>query len=576
MALSGSFTGSTSNQYVQPKITWSATQNIAENYSMVTATLTYSRTNSGYTTAGKWVGSITINGTTVAGSSGDNQIYITQNSNTFAMSATVKVPHNADGSKSVAISCTGDIPASGSMHTTNCASTVELNSIPRQATITAANNFTDLDNPSFSFSNPGGFAMDVWLEPNPVGDHLCIRKNIPNTGSYTWTLTNAEREQLRNKCAGKSCTIRIGLYSYIGGTTYTSYVDKTFTMTENTATRPSVTMSLSPDNSSLPSAFAGLYVQGKSKAKVTLTAAGKYGASISSYSTSIGGKAYTAAAFTTDTITKSGSIAIAGSAKDSRGFTGTANGKITVIPYTTPWITSFLVERQADGTTVVARLKGGVSPVDNKNSKTFSVTLNGTTKTISSTSYDVDGTVTFTDIPTDATLIAEAKIADAISAPVTKEATVPTIAVTMDFHSSGTGVAFGKVAEHENLLDVAWDIKYKGSVIADFVIEEGADDDWAYRKWHSGKAEAWLTKELSFAATPSALLGGYYAATSIGMPGGVFERPPACIAMGRIGTGIGFASVGSTTNTSISISVFGNQNGTTSYITALYATGQWK
>jgi hypothetical protein len=99
--------------------------------------------------------------------------------------------------------------------------------------------------------------------------------------------------------------------------------------------------------------------------------------------------------------------------------------------------------------------------------------------------------VTFTDILTDATLIAEAKIADAISAPVTKEATVPTIAVTMDFHSSGTGVAFGKVAEHEDLLDVAWDIKYKDNVISDFVVEQNTYGIWTYRKWNSGIAECW-------------------------------------------------------------------------------------
>ena len=39
MALSGSFTGTTNNSTVRPKITWSATQNKEENYSMVTATL---------------------------------------------------------------------------------------------------------------------------------------------------------------------------------------------------------------------------------------------------------------------------------------------------------------------------------------------------------------------------------------------------------------------------------------------------------------------------------------------------------------------------------------------------------
>ena len=152
MALSGSFTGSTNNSTVKPKITWSAVQNIAENYSMVTATLTYSRTNSGYTTSGAWNGSITINGTTTTGTASIN---ITYNSNTEAMSATVKVPHDTDGSKKVEISCTGGIPVS-SMKTTTCESTVILDRIPRQADITSSSNFTDSDNPTVYYSNPAG------------------------------------------------------------------------------------------------------------------------------------------------------------------------------------------------------------------------------------------------------------------------------------------------------------------------------------------------------------------------------------------------------------------------------------
>ena len=53
----------------------------------------------------------------------------------------------------------------------------------------------------------GGFNMSVWLEPNPNGPHLAVRDNIPNTGSYTWELTDEERNQLREACKGKTCTI---------------------------------------------------------------------------------------------------------------------------------------------------------------------------------------------------------------------------------------------------------------------------------------------------------------------------------------------------------------------------------
>ena len=134
--------------------------------------------------------------------------------------------HNADGTFSTYIGAS----LSTTFVSGNTGGTLTLPTIPRQANITGANNFTDEDNPSFTFSNPGGFPMNVWLEPNPSGDHLCIRNNIPNIGRYTWNLTDEERNQLRAKCSTNSCTVRIGLYTIIGNTTYASYVDKTMTI----------------------------------------------------------------------------------------------------------------------------------------------------------------------------------------------------------------------------------------------------------------------------------------------------------------------------------------------------------
>ncbi len=131
MALSGTITGTTSNQYISSKIVWSATQNKTENYSTVTATLYYSRTNSGYTTYGTWAGSITINGQTTQAS---KSLTITQNSNTEAISATVRVPHNADGSKSITISATGGISGT-SFNSTSISKSVTLDTIPRATTL---------------------------------------------------------------------------------------------------------------------------------------------------------------------------------------------------------------------------------------------------------------------------------------------------------------------------------------------------------------------------------------------------------------------------------------------------------
>lgn len=106
MALSGAFTGTTGNQYIFPTIRWSAVQSQDGNYSDVTATLYYSRSNSGYTTSGTWSGGITIDGQWTAGS---RHIEVSYQSGTLAMSATVRVYHDADGSRSVTISAAGYI-----------------------------------------------------------------------------------------------------------------------------------------------------------------------------------------------------------------------------------------------------------------------------------------------------------------------------------------------------------------------------------------------------------------------------------------------------------------------------------
>ena len=247
------------------------------------------------------------------------------------------IPHNPDGTKTFSISSFTGWLYSNYNYSSNGGS-YSLTQIPRQARITAAADFTDLDNPKISINNPGGFRMDVWLEPNPVSDHLCVRENIPNTGSYTWSLTASERDALRNKCPGNSCTIRLGLYSYVGGTQYADYQDKKFTMQESAATKPAVSMSVSLNNGTLPSKFNGLYIQGKSKVNVTLSATGKYGAGIQSYSGAMEGKTYPSDAFTTDVVQNPGNVEIVGYARDTRGFSGEVRNSITVIEYAKPMV----------------------------------------------------------------------------------------------------------------------------------------------------------------------------------------------------------------------------------------------
>ena len=316
------------------KLECTQTTDVATNKSTIEWTLSAVGGTSNYYSTGPTT--VTINGVQVYYRSRAEWDTYTFPAAKGSVSGNTVVDHNDDGSKTINISITTAVWY-GYAQVQTYTGTWTLDSIPRQAKITSASNFTDVENPSISFSNPGNFKMDVWLEPNPVGDHLCVRENIPNTGSYTWTLTDEEREALRNKCKGNSCTIRLGLYSNVGGVTYADYRDMTYTMTENAATKPSVSIAeITLNNGQLPDKFIGMCIQGKTRLNISLSAQGKYGADIKSYWGTVEGKTYNGQSFLTDVIQGSTSAEIVGYAKDSREFTGSGSGKVNVTPYSKP------------------------------------------------------------------------------------------------------------------------------------------------------------------------------------------------------------------------------------------------
>lgn len=255
-------------------------------------------------------------------------------------SGTIYIEHNTGGDQGITVKLTTAIydgEASSSIYSRE--GYWQLDNIPRQATISSApDKIKDTDNPTITLSNPANCTMDVWLELNPVGDHLCVRNNIPNTGSYTWVLTDAERDELRKRCAKNQCTIRLGLYSHINGVTFTDYKDKIFEIQETDTTRPSIAMTTTLNNGNLPSKFANMCIQGKSRFDINLTAEGKYGASITNYSIFVGGDTYYTSSLTTNVLANSGYYDIVASAKDTRGFTGTVTEQIEVIAYSKPLV----------------------------------------------------------------------------------------------------------------------------------------------------------------------------------------------------------------------------------------------
>lgn len=137
MAKDGSFQGSTNNKYIQSRIDWKSTPNVAGNYSDVEAALWYRRTNSGYTTSGTINCSININGNTASTS---KQISI-GTSWVQAFYRKVRVSHNNDGTKRCWIGGSGGISGT-SFTSTSVGATVTLDTIARASSFSMSTNTT--------------------------------------------------------------------------------------------------------------------------------------------------------------------------------------------------------------------------------------------------------------------------------------------------------------------------------------------------------------------------------------------------------------------------------------------------
>lgn len=304
-----------------------------------------------------------------------------------------------------------------------------------------------------------------------IGEHFSAQGNTNVTFTPPITLGS----QIPNANSG-SCTIYCHTYTSSG----THIGTKSISITINV---PSYTPTITNVSLTGDSLLSGEYVQNKSSIIGNATLTTYYGASVKSIVAEVDGKTYTTLPFKTSVLSN-GSKTVKITFTDTRNKSVTyTSSAFTVYPYSAPTITAFNLERQADGTTVIATIKGSVAAVNNKNAKDVTIVLNDVTKTLTSSSYAIDATATFTGLSPDITYTGYAVIYDSFTNG-SKNAVVPTVEVTMDFHHSGKGIAMGKVAEKEKLLDVAWEIKtgkpaetlsnlsYRGAN----VIDNNADD----------------------------------------------------------------------------------------------------
>lgn len=338
MALSGSFSGKTANQFIKPTIIWSAVQNVLENYSDVTAELRYSRTNTGYTTEGNWSGAIWVDKGLAteqkqSGSKTGNQGFkLTYKSNTLAMKHTFRVYHDSKGSRTITLSATGS--ASGtSLTSTTISAQISLDAIPRASTIGAtdanigAASLVVVTKKNAAFTHSVAFSfegLNGWLRAD---GSICDTEDIFSQTSIPFLLPESFYEKIPNKPSGK-CVLTCQTYSGTAKIGTAQVAEFTATAAQSLCA-PAVSATVADGNGAtkILTGDETVLVRFHSRAVCKITATAKNSATIKE--TTVNGK------------TINGTLEIAAAetgkftfaAKDSRGYSDQSVVEKTLIPY---------------------------------------------------------------------------------------------------------------------------------------------------------------------------------------------------------------------------------------------------
>lgn len=432
--------------------------NQAANTSSVTVRV-YITTTSSYNRLGTAHGAISFGGNASGTISFSNTFDRHQTKCIYSRTWTVS--HNADGSGSVSVSVWFDTRVSAG--TINASASLTLHKIPRATTPTVSGALT-------------------------LGQPVNI--SLPRaTGSYTHTV--------RWSCAGQNGTVGTGLGTSATFTPQlslanhitnaTSAVCTLTTTTYNGASvigETSMTFRLSVPASMVPTISAvsvtdangylaeyGAFISGKSSIVVSATAASVYGATIASYSVTMGelsgtGNPCTLGSPTVSSYDEQKTVSV--TVTDTRGRTATSTQQVRVVLYTLPDVANETTvlrwdvaenEENDESETVRVNLQGSVFNVDGGGENTASIKIEHrefgadawTTDTtvqagaVFSTIYDIAGC--------DNTKRYEVRITitDAFEQSYSVVYSIATATPIMDFLANGRGLAFFGVSRFEGI-----------------------------------------------------------------------------------------------------------------------------
>lgn len=455
-------------------LSWTlSSQDVENNTSTIAWTLKGSGSASGWVMSGGF--KAVINGTTVYSTSTDNRIQLYNG--TIVASGTLKISHNADGSKSFNLSCEAGIYTYAV--SVSASGTHTLNTIPRASSISAtsvnmgsASKIT-ITRASSSFTHTLTYAF---------GSTSGTIATKTTATSVSWTPPLSLASQIPSTTSG-ICTITCTTYN---GSTSIGSKTCTLTLTVPASVKPTIgSLTATRVDGDVPSTW-GIYVQSKSKATIVITgAAGSYGSGIKSYSISGGGYSGTASTLTTGFLNSSGTITFTATVTDSRGRTSAATTvSISVVAYSPPAFSAYSSQRcmntgalSDDGIYIKGTVTYTFAACSSKNTlscDTYYRVAGSSTWTNASASFTSGTAFVFGGglISTETSYEIRYVLTDAFHTIAVVDI-VSTASVEMDFKSGGKGVAIGKVSETDNCFEVSekWDMKVYGKLLRQYILE---------------------------------------------------------------------------------------------------------
>lgn len=260
------------------------------------------------------------------------------------------IKHSDDGKKNIAISASWNtdnsyVLGSNGSQTLIASASLKLTDIPRQATITQADDFTDEDNPTLEYVNNAGDSVDslqACISLTGATADIVYRDIPKNKGTYTFNLTQAEKDLLiKNTVNSKSRKVIFFVKTVIDKVIYASKLEKTFTVVNANPTVGEFSYVDTNQGTINVTKDSTLIVQNKSILRLDYSSPTmKKSAEFVKYKFTLNGVTkevnYLSGSIDFGTVNSASDLVLKAEVTDSRGYTGTKEITVKMVEYTNP------------------------------------------------------------------------------------------------------------------------------------------------------------------------------------------------------------------------------------------------